>query len=85
MVYVTEDSTRADALVAEVLAPMLNRPSERLRALLPIGPAEECAAKLMAYEHAGAKRVFLWPLADERAQLEEFRERVVPMLDAERA
>ena len=34
---------------------------------------------------AGAQRVFLWPLADERAQLEVFRERVVPLLDAERA
>jgi alkanesulfonate monooxygenase SsuD/methylene tetrahydromethanopterin reductase-like flavin-dependent oxidoreductase (luciferase family) len=57
---------------------------EPLRAILPIGPAEECAAKLLAYEHAGAQRVFLWPLADERAQLEVFRERVVPLLDAER-
>jgi hypothetical protein len=40
--------------------------------------------KLLAYEHAGAQRVFLWPLADERAQLEMFRERVVPLIDGER-
>jgi hypothetical protein len=26
----------------------------------------------------------LWPLADEHAQLEVFRERVVPLLDGER-
>ena len=65
-------------------APMLNRPVEQLRTLLPIGSAEECAEKLLAYEHAGAQRVFLWPLADERAQLEVFRERVVPLLDGER-
>jgi len=83
--YVTEERARADALLADVLAPMLDRPAEQLRVLLPIGPAEECAAKLLAYEHAGAQRVFLWPLADERAQLEVFRERVVPLLDAERA
>jgi hypothetical protein len=31
----------------------------------------------------GAHRVFLWPLADERTQLEVFRERVAPLLDAE--
>ncbi len=80
---VTEDRARADAMLADVLAPMLNRPVEQLRAILPIGSAEECAEKLLAYEHAGAQRVFLWPLADERAQLEVFRERVVPLLEGE--
>ena len=58
-------------------------PVEPLR-ILPIGPAEECAVKLLAYEQAGAQRVLLWPLADERAQLELFRERVVPLIDGER-
>ena len=82
--YVTEDRARADSMLADVLAPVLNRPVEPLRALLPIGSAEECAAKLLAYERAGAQRVFLWPLAEERAQLELFRERVVPLLDAGR-
>jgi alkanesulfonate monooxygenase SsuD/methylene tetrahydromethanopterin reductase-like flavin-dependent oxidoreductase (luciferase family) len=83
VVLLTEDRARAEALLADVLAPMLNRPAEALRALLPIGPAEECAAKLLAYERAGAHRVFLWPL-DERDQLEAFRTRVVPLIDAER-
>jgi alkanesulfonate monooxygenase SsuD/methylene tetrahydromethanopterin reductase-like flavin-dependent oxidoreductase (luciferase family) len=82
--YVTENRARADAMLTEVLAPMLNRPVEQLRPILPIGPAEECAEKLLAYTHAGAQRVFLWPLADERTQLEVFRERVVPLLDGER-
>jgi probable F420-dependent oxidoreductase len=83
--YVTEDRARADAVLADVLAPMLNRPVEELRAILPIGSAKECAEKLLAYARAGAQRVFLWPLADERAQLEVFRERVVPLLDSQRA
>ena len=83
--YVTEDRARADAVLADVLAPMLNRPVEQLRAILPIGSAKECAEKLLAYARAGAQRVFLWPLADERAQLEVFRERVVPLLDGELA
>jgi len=82
--FVTEDRARAEALLVDVLAPMLNRPAEQLRSLLPIGSAEDCAAKLLAYRRAGAQRVFLWPLADERSQLEVFRERVVPLLDAER-
>jgi alkanesulfonate monooxygenase SsuD/methylene tetrahydromethanopterin reductase-like flavin-dependent oxidoreductase (luciferase family) len=78
--YVTEDRARAEQVLTDVLAPMLGRPAEQLRATLPIGPAEECAEKLMAYARAGAQRVFLWPLADERAQLEVVRERVVPLL-----
>ena len=82
--YVTEDRTRADAVLANVLAPMLNRPVEELRPILPIGSAEECAAKLLAYARAGAQRVFLWPLQNERAQLELFHERVVPLLDDSR-
>jgi alkanesulfonate monooxygenase SsuD/methylene tetrahydromethanopterin reductase-like flavin-dependent oxidoreductase (luciferase family) len=82
--YVTEDRARAEALLSKVLAPIVNRPVEQLRALLPIGSVEDSAEKLLAYARAGAQRVFLWPLADERAQLEVFRERVVPLLDAER-
>jgi alkanesulfonate monooxygenase SsuD/methylene tetrahydromethanopterin reductase-like flavin-dependent oxidoreductase (luciferase family) len=78
--YVTEDRGRADTILADVLAPMLSRPLDQLREVLPVGPAEECAEKLLAYARAGAQRVFLWPLADERAQLEVFRERVVPLL-----
>jgi alkanesulfonate monooxygenase SsuD/methylene tetrahydromethanopterin reductase-like flavin-dependent oxidoreductase (luciferase family) len=81
--YVTENRARAEALLAGALAPMLNRPAEQLDAILPIGSAEECAEKLLPYKRAGAQRVFLWPLADERAQLEVFRERVLPLLDAE--
>ena len=81
--YVTEERARAEAVLGEVLAPMLNRPPEQLRSILPIGSAEECAEKLTAYARAGAQRVFLWPLADERAQLELFRERVAPLVDAE--
>jgi alkanesulfonate monooxygenase SsuD/methylene tetrahydromethanopterin reductase-like flavin-dependent oxidoreductase (luciferase family) len=69
-------------MLADVLAPMLNRPAEQLGGALPIGSAGECAAKLVAYARAGAQRVFLWPLADERAQLEVFRDRVAPMVDA---
>ena len=82
--YVTEDRARAEAMLADMLAPLLNRPAEPLRSILPIGSAEECARKVLAYERAGAQRIFLWPLAGERAQLETFRERVVPLIDGER-
>jgi probable F420-dependent oxidoreductase len=79
--YATDDRRRANTLLGDVLAPMLGRPVEDLRAVLPIGPAEECAAKLQAYAEAGAQRVFLWPIADERSQLEAFGRRVFALLD----
>jgi alkanesulfonate monooxygenase SsuD/methylene tetrahydromethanopterin reductase-like flavin-dependent oxidoreductase (luciferase family) len=80
--YVTDSSAEAERMLDDVLVPMLNRPADELRAHLPIGTPEECAMKLSAWARAGAQRVFLWPLADERHQLEVFRTRVVPLLDA---
>jgi alkanesulfonate monooxygenase SsuD/methylene tetrahydromethanopterin reductase-like flavin-dependent oxidoreductase (luciferase family) len=75
--YITEDSGFAERMLGEVLAPMLHRPVEELRsAPLLIGPAKLCAERLAAFVEAGARRIFVWPLGDELAQLELFRERV---------
>jgi probable F420-dependent oxidoreductase len=78
--YVTDDAGRAEAMLNDVLVPMLNRPAEELRSKLPIGSPEKCAERLSAYARAGAQRIFLWPLADELQQLELFRERVAPLV-----
>jgi Domain of unknown function (DUF4386) len=59
---------------------MLHRPAEALRAApLLVGPAEVCAERLAAFVAAGARRVFVWPLGDEVAQLELFHERVAAL------
>ncbi|MBM2810837.1 MAG: Bac luciferase protein [Chloroflexi bacterium] len=79
--YVTDDRARAEAILSEVLAPMLNRPLDELRGL-PIGSPEDCAEKFSAYAAAGAQRIFLWPLAEERRQLELIHERVLPLVNA---
>src|SRR5215216_1052826 len=64
--HITEDRRAAERTLAEVLAPMLRRPAEALRsAPLLIGPAELCAERLAGFVAAGARRVFVWPLADE--------------------
>ena len=55
---------------------MLNRPEEELSQRLLVGPAGECAERLLAYQAAGAQRIFLWPVEDELRQLALFRERV---------
>jgi alkanesulfonate monooxygenase SsuD/methylene tetrahydromethanopterin reductase-like flavin-dependent oxidoreductase (luciferase family) len=75
--HITEDRRAAERTLTEVLAPMLRRPAEALRsAPLLIGPAELCAERLAGFVAAGARRIFVWPLADETRQLELFRERV---------
>jgi alkanesulfonate monooxygenase SsuD/methylene tetrahydromethanopterin reductase-like flavin-dependent oxidoreductase (luciferase family) len=79
--HITEDKDAAERTLTGVLAPMLHRPAEQLRsAPLLIGPAELCAERLAAFVGAGARRIFVWPLADEARQLELFRERVTSLV-----
>jgi alkanesulfonate monooxygenase SsuD/methylene tetrahydromethanopterin reductase-like flavin-dependent oxidoreductase (luciferase family) len=79
--HVTEDRGGAERMLAGVLGPMLGRPVEALRSRpLLVGPAEVCAARLRELLAAGARRIFVWPLGDEPAQLERFRERVLPLV-----
>jgi alkanesulfonate monooxygenase SsuD/methylene tetrahydromethanopterin reductase-like flavin-dependent oxidoreductase (luciferase family) len=78
---VTEDAGGGERVLADVLAPLVGRSVEELRALaLPIGPAELCAERLRAFADAGVERVFLWPLRDDARQLERFMERVAPLV-----
>jgi alkanesulfonate monooxygenase SsuD/methylene tetrahydromethanopterin reductase-like flavin-dependent oxidoreductase (luciferase family) len=78
---VTADDREAERVLADVLAPLVGRTVEELRALpLPIGPAERCADRLRALADAGAERVFVWPLRDAERQLELFMERVAPLV-----
>jgi hypothetical protein len=74
------DDHRADAVFAERLAPIMNRPSAELRERLPFGPAGAMAERLVAFRDAGVQRVFLWPVADELEQLRRFSEQVMPAL-----
>jgi alkanesulfonate monooxygenase SsuD/methylene tetrahydromethanopterin reductase-like flavin-dependent oxidoreductase (luciferase family) len=78
--YVTEDRRRAEELLAEVVSPVLGRSVEFLRERLPIGTSAECVEKLARLQAAGVRKVFLWPLEDEAAQLTRFHEQVFPQL-----
>jgi alkanesulfonate monooxygenase SsuD/methylene tetrahydromethanopterin reductase-like flavin-dependent oxidoreductase (luciferase family) len=79
--YATESRRGRERMLADVLAPALNRPVEALAELpLLIGSAEQCAERLSAYADAGAQRVFVWPLADELRQLETFAQDVAPLV-----
>jgi alkanesulfonate monooxygenase SsuD/methylene tetrahydromethanopterin reductase-like flavin-dependent oxidoreductase (luciferase family) len=78
--WVSEDRAEGDRVLADVLAPVLKRNPDELRAQVCVGPAEHCAELLSRYAQAGCERVYLWPLGDEARQLELVAERVVPRL-----
>jgi alkanesulfonate monooxygenase SsuD/methylene tetrahydromethanopterin reductase-like flavin-dependent oxidoreductase (luciferase family) len=81
--YVTETPRTADRIVEDILAPLLDRSPEAVRSLdLPVGSAEQCAERINTYVEAGARRIFIWPVADELRQLEAFRENVVPRISS---
>jgi alkanesulfonate monooxygenase SsuD/methylene tetrahydromethanopterin reductase-like flavin-dependent oxidoreductase (luciferase family) len=79
--YITDDNARADRVLSETLAPMLNRPLEQLRERLLIGAPEVCAEKLAAYKAAGVQRLFIWPVRDELDQLTVFQKKVATLVD----
>ena len=80
--WVTESHAEADRVLIEVLAPLLGRDPETLRAQVCVGPAAHCAELLSRYAEAGCQRVYLWPLADEASQIELVAAEVAPSIGA---
>lgn len=74
--WVAKDGVEADRVLRDVLAPLLKRDPEELREQVCVGTPEHCAELLSRYEQAGCGRVYLWPLGDERRQLELVAEAV---------
>jgi alkanesulfonate monooxygenase SsuD/methylene tetrahydromethanopterin reductase-like flavin-dependent oxidoreductase (luciferase family) len=78
--WVSKDRADADRVLAEVLAPVLRRDPDELRTQVCVGPPEHCAELLSRYAEAGCDRVYLWPLGDERRQLELVAGAVAPQV-----
>jgi alkanesulfonate monooxygenase SsuD/methylene tetrahydromethanopterin reductase-like flavin-dependent oxidoreductase (luciferase family) len=78
--WVSDDRGELERMVADVLAPLLGRAPEELGGRVCVGPAEQCAALLSEYAAAGCERVYIWPLGDERRQLELVAAEVVPRI-----
>ncbi len=83
--FVTEDRTKANRVLSEVLGAFLKRPIDQLSERLLVGSPEACAEKLAAYQLAGVQRIFLWPISAESDQLALFQEKVAPLLNARNA
>jgi len=60
--------------------PILGHPVELLRERVLVGSANECVEKLVKLQAAGVRKVFLWPVADDAAQLAKFQEDILPQL-----
>lgn len=80
--WVSEESAEVERMLADVLAPPLGREPRELRGRVCVGPAEQCVELLSQYAAAGCQRVYIWPLGDERRQLELIAADVVPRLVA---
>jgi alkanesulfonate monooxygenase SsuD/methylene tetrahydromethanopterin reductase-like flavin-dependent oxidoreductase (luciferase family) len=80
--WVSKDRGEADRVLSGVLAPLLGRDPEELRAQVCVGDPEHCAELLARYAEAGCGRVYLWPLGDEARQLELVASEVAPRIPA---
>ena len=78
--WVSKDRAEGDRVLHDVLAPILRRDPDELRAQVCVGPAEHCAELLSRYAEAGCDRVYLWPLGEERRQLELVAATAAPQL-----
>ena len=76
--WVSEDRAESDRVLADILAPLLKRDPDELRGQVCVGSVEHCAELLSRYAEAGCRRVYLWPLGDERRQLELVAGEVAP-------
>ena len=68
--WITESRAEADRVLRDVLAPLLRRDADELRAQVCVGSADHCAELLARYASAGCERVYMWPLGDEPRQAE---------------
>jgi alkanesulfonate monooxygenase SsuD/methylene tetrahydromethanopterin reductase-like flavin-dependent oxidoreductase (luciferase family) len=79
--WITEDSTEAEMMLADVLGPAVKREPDYLRDRVCVGSADHCVDLLGRYAENGLRRAFLWPLGDEARQLKLIAEDVMPALE----
>ena len=78
--WITESRSERERMLADVLAPLLNRPVDELRERVCVGSAENCAELLSRYASSGCQRVYLWLLGDEPRQIELAAAEIAPRI-----
>ena len=79
--WVSEEASETEQVLAD-LARFLGRDAEELRPRICVGSAEHCAELLARFAAAGCQRVHLWPLGDERRQIERVAAAVAPQIES---
>ena len=81
--WITEERADADRVMRRRARPTVaDATPDELRSQVCVGSAEHCAELLSRYAQAGCQWVQLWPLGDERRQIELFAETVRPAIEA---
>jgi alkanesulfonate monooxygenase SsuD/methylene tetrahydromethanopterin reductase-like flavin-dependent oxidoreductase (luciferase family) len=80
--WITEDRAEASRMLRDVLAPLLGRDAGQLARQVCVGGRSHCLELLGRFAAAGCRRVYLWPLGDERRQLEIAGSELVPQLSS---
>ena len=78
--WVTSDDAEADRVLSAVLAPLLRRDPAELREQVCVGSPARCAELLARYAEAGCGCVYMWPLGEERRQIELIGFEVLPLI-----
>jgi len=78
--WITESQSERERILADVLAPLLNRSVDELRERVCVGSAENCAKLLSRYASSGCQRVYLWFLGDEPRQIELAAAEIAPRI-----
>jgi alkanesulfonate monooxygenase SsuD/methylene tetrahydromethanopterin reductase-like flavin-dependent oxidoreductase (luciferase family) len=79
--WVAEDRAEAERVLRDKLVPLLGRDPGPLGDQVCVGTPEHCSALLSRYAQAGCGRVYLWPLGDERRQIELLAREVIPRVE----
>jgi alkanesulfonate monooxygenase SsuD/methylene tetrahydromethanopterin reductase-like flavin-dependent oxidoreductase (luciferase family) len=79
--WVSESPAEVDHMLRDVLAPRIGRDADELRDKVCVGSAGHCAELLSRYAQAGCQWVQLWPIGDERRQIERIAADLIPRIE----
>ena len=78
--WITDKRSDAERVLSQVVGPLVNRDPVQLRGRICVGSAGQCAQLLSRYARAGCQRAHIWPVGDERRQLELIAGEVLPQV-----
>jgi hypothetical protein len=74
--YIDNDKEKVQAMVKNILSPMLERSPEDLEKLLLFGSVDHCINKINILRDVGVKRIHFWPICDFIEQIEIFSKEI---------